>query len=242
MRALQRSRRTRSSRASSSASGKSGSAPPHDRDGAGAAAGASPARRPASAQSARSPRSAVRWSAGSRDRRRSSSGRHSGVRVYRAQAQRRSGERDAEGQNTARPGRKVLVIAGNQARVVPDYTLPPGMAGAKSGQADRVGKRRRCKPTEPVKLDQPLPDVTPAEGRPRTGLTPSWPRRRPPRRGRGHDKELAPDPAIPASRFRKEIRHEATPETKTAPATTGEAEPASCGQRSPWRRPSATGR
>ena len=44
-------------------------------------------------------------------------------------------------------GQKVLVIAGNQARVVPDYTVPPSMVAAKAADA--------AKPTEAPKTDSP---------------------------------------------------------------------------------------
>ena len=43
----------------------------------------------------------------------------------------------------------LLVIAGNQARVVPDYTLPPDV-------------RQAAKPAEPVKPAEP--DAKPADG------------------------------------------------------------------------------
>ena len=38
-------------------------------------------------------------------------------------------------------GQKVLVIAGNQARVVPDYTLPPEISGHHGNQATETGDR-----------------------------------------------------------------------------------------------------
>jgi outer membrane lipoprotein SlyB len=61
-------------------------------------------------------------------------------------------------------GQKVLVIAGNQARVVPDYTVPPepGVATAgKPPKPEAVPASADTKPVEPVKTDaaQPSPDA-----------------------------------------------------------------------------------
>jgi outer membrane lipoprotein SlyB len=55
-------------------------------------------------------------------------------------------------------GQKVLVIAGNQARVVPDYTLPPDVSGAKSDKA-----AASVKSAEPVKPDRPAADAKPGD-------------------------------------------------------------------------------
>jgi outer membrane lipoprotein SlyB len=89
-------------------------------------------------------------------------------------------------------GQKVLVIAGNQARVVPDYTLPPDIAGAKSDKPTGSDKAAAIvKPTEPVKLDQPVPDVKPAEGQP-AGSQPAGPAPTP--QSATADAKLAPDP------------------------------------------------
>jgi outer membrane lipoprotein SlyB len=64
-------------------------------------------------------------------------------------------------------GQKVLVIAGNQARVVPDYTLPPDVSGAKSDKPTGSDKTAASvKPAEPVKLDQPAADAEPGDAQP----------------------------------------------------------------------------
>jgi outer membrane lipoprotein SlyB len=65
-------------------------------------------------------------------------------------------------------GQKVLVIAGNQARVVPDYTVPPESAGATAGKSPKPEAASAAsvdtKPVEPVKSDTapPIPDVSAA--------------------------------------------------------------------------------
>jgi outer membrane lipoprotein SlyB len=64
-------------------------------------------------------------------------------------------------------GQKVLVIAGNQARVVPDYTLPPDVSGAKSDKP--VGSDKAAasvKPAEPFKPEQPAAAANPGEAQP----------------------------------------------------------------------------
>lgn len=56
-------------------------------------------------------------------------------------------------------GQHVLVIAGNQARVVPDYTLPPDVREAKT-----------ARPAEPVKPAEP--DAKPADAAPAAAVSP----------------------------------------------------------------------
>lgn len=70
-------------------------------------------------------------------------------------------------------GQHVLVIAGNQARVVPDYTVPPEVAQAKSDKtADSAKPAEAAKATEPaapadsgkpIELAKPAEPSKPAE-------------------------------------------------------------------------------
>jgi outer membrane lipoprotein SlyB len=53
-------------------------------------------------------------------------------------------------------GQKVLVIGGNQARVVADYTLPPSTKAVEAGKV----------PVEPLKPDVPPADAKPLEPKP----------------------------------------------------------------------------
>jgi hypothetical protein len=60
-----------------------------------------------------------------------------------------------------------LVIAGNQARVVPDYTVPPDVSATKFEPGAGLDKATSAaKQAEPVKPDQA--DVKPEDGRPGT--------------------------------------------------------------------------
>ncbi|MDR3534102.1 MAG: hypothetical protein P4L90_26505 [Rhodopila sp.] len=54
-------------------------------------------------------------------------------------------------------GQKVLVIAGTQARIIPDYTVPP----ASIAKADKAAEPP--KPAEPVKADAASPEAKPAD-------------------------------------------------------------------------------
>ncbi|MEA2791275.1 MAG: outer rane lipoprotein SlyB [Acetobacteraceae bacterium] len=62
---------------------------------------------------------------------------------------------------------KVLVIAGNQARIVPDYTLPPDITVAKAPAPPQ--------PVEPVKPEVAPEQAKPAEAPPATQADPTTP-------------------------------------------------------------------
>jgi outer membrane lipoprotein SlyB len=56
-------------------------------------------------------------------------------------------------------GQHVLVIAGNQARVVPDYTVPPSIKAAEAAKAPEA-----VRAPDPAKVPEPAaPDAKPAE-------------------------------------------------------------------------------
>jgi outer membrane lipoprotein SlyB len=61
-------------------------------------------------------------------------------------------------------GQKVLVIAGNQARVVPDYTVPPDITAAKSHEAAKpVEAAKPAGPATPAEAAKPAEPATPPE-------------------------------------------------------------------------------
>jgi outer membrane lipoprotein SlyB len=67
-------------------------------------------------------------------------------------------------------GQKVLVIAGNQARVVPDYTVPPDVSVAKADKsADADKAAGAAKPADAVKGDQPAADAKAGDTTPSGG-------------------------------------------------------------------------
>jgi len=99
-------------------------------------------------------------------------------------------------------GQKVLVIAGTQARVVPDYTVPPLTPTAKTAEAAKADTVKadtvkadtgstEPKPADPKQADAPLPAATqdPAPAAPvETRST-----------GRQPDDDGKPQPSAPAS-------------------------------------------
>ena len=94
-------------------------------------------------------------------------------------------------------GQKVLVIAGTQARVVPDYTVPPLTPTAKTAEAAKADTVKadtgstEPKPADPKQADAPLPAATqdPAPAAPvETRST-----------GRQPDDNGKPQPSAPAS-------------------------------------------
>jgi outer membrane lipoprotein SlyB len=61
-------------------------------------------------------------------------------------------------------GQKVLVIAGNQARVVPDYTVPPDITAAKSHEAAKpVEAAKPAEPAAPAEAAKPPEPAAPPE-------------------------------------------------------------------------------
>jgi outer membrane lipoprotein SlyB len=65
-------------------------------------------------------------------------------------------------------GQHVLVIAGSQARVVPDYTVPPEVAQAKPGKAVDPGKpvEPDLRPADAAPVDNKPTEATPATAKP----------------------------------------------------------------------------
>lgn len=61
-------------------------------------------------------------------------------------------------------GQNVLVIAGTQARVVPDYTVPPLSPAAKAAEAARAAEP--AKPAETAKVEPPTQGAKAAETQP----------------------------------------------------------------------------
>ncbi len=97
-------------------------------------------------------------------------------------------------------GQKVLVIAGNQARVVPDYTVPPDSATASNPQSRRP--LRLCRWTPNLRRSRPNPQPCPPSWR----FRPSTSRLRFLRLSRGHrhphqtPSRLAPQTTLPDRR------------------------------------------
>ena len=109
-------------------------------------------------------------------------------------------------------GQKVLVIAGNQARVVADYTVSLPSPPAKTADAAKAdgseAKPADAKPADGKPTDAPAAATTPAATTPAS------------------TQASAPTASAAAAPVAATVPAATIPESKTAPAATGEAKPA----------------